>query len=354
MFNFNSLESIEVELSNRCQASCPMCSRNFHGGIENNLFKQTDWTLEEFKNIFNVETLRQLKVINFCGGLGDPLMVKDFNQITNYILNNSPNINLFIHTNGSLRNVNFWKQLPKYLPKMHTVFFGIDGFRDTHSLYRIGTDYDKIIENARAFIDNGGRAVARFIVFKHNEHQYNDLRNFLINDVGFFDVFKTTTKRFKNGDKFPVVDKLGNIQYNLEKSSFNEFGVNDDKMGEIIQFIKKEEINIAQNCESLNIKNLYIDADKNLFPCCYTATNRYELEKINESNWNNILPNLRTEINDIVFELEKLNLISLKNNSIKIIVNDNRYQRMWQQYWDNKKLMICLLSCGISGTTPLI
>jgi DNA-3-methyladenine glycosylase I len=30
--------------------------------------------------------------------------------------------------------------------------FGIDGLADTHSIYRVGTDYHKIIENAKAFI----------------------------------------------------------------------------------------------------------------------------------------------------------------------------------------------------------
>lgn len=354
MVNFNLLESIEVELSNRCQAKCPMCSRNYHGGIENTLFKKADWSLEEFKNIFNLEVLSQIKTINFCGGLGDPLMVKDFDAIMKYLADNSPEIEIFIHTNGSLKNVEFWKKLPSKLPKKHTVYFGIDGFEDTHALYRIGTDWKKIIKNSSAFIKHGGRAVAKFIVFKHNEHQFNDLKKFLIEEIGFPEVIKIYTKRFKNGSKFPVVDSKGKIIYNLEKSNDNSYGVTDYQLGELIHFIKKEELDIQNNCESLNFKRIYIDADKNLFPCCYTATNRYELEKIGELNWNEILPTLRLEIEDIIFDLASNNLISLKNNSIKNIVNDLKYQTTWNNYWNKKSLMICSLSCGISKTTPLI
>ena len=41
-------------------------------------------------------------------------------------------------------------------------------------VYRVNASYDKIIENARAFIDVGGRAEWRMIVFKHNQHQIEE------------------------------------------------------------------------------------------------------------------------------------------------------------------------------------
>ena len=42
MFSFSDLENIHLEITNRCQASCPMCSRNYHGGLENPLIKNKD------------------------------------------------------------------------------------------------------------------------------------------------------------------------------------------------------------------------------------------------------------------------------------------------------------------------
>ena len=57
MFKFSELRQIHLEISNRCQASCPMCSRNYHGGQDNPLIKGKDWTLDEFKQIMSPEVL---------------------------------------------------------------------------------------------------------------------------------------------------------------------------------------------------------------------------------------------------------------------------------------------------------
>ena len=43
---------------------------------------------------------------------------------------------LQMHTNGSGRNKNWWKELALLNVK---VIFGIDGLEDTHKLYRINT-----------------------------------------------------------------------------------------------------------------------------------------------------------------------------------------------------------------------
>jgi MoaA/NifB/PqqE/SkfB family radical SAM enzyme len=51
MFALADLKSLHVEITNRCQAACPMCSRNYHGGLDNVLIKNADWSLDDFKNI---------------------------------------------------------------------------------------------------------------------------------------------------------------------------------------------------------------------------------------------------------------------------------------------------------------
>ena len=51
MYKFKEIRSAHIELTSNCQASCPMCARNHHGGIENPLLKVTDISLELFKEI---------------------------------------------------------------------------------------------------------------------------------------------------------------------------------------------------------------------------------------------------------------------------------------------------------------
>ena len=61
--------------------------------------------------------------------------------------------------------------------KKISVFFGIDGI-DQKSLerYRIGSNFKKVQENFRAFINAGGKATWQFIVFEHNEHLIKDAK----------------------------------------------------------------------------------------------------------------------------------------------------------------------------------
>lgn len=169
MFNFKDLKDIHLEITNRCQASCPMCSRNVHGGLENPLIKNNDWTINDFKHIMSSEVLRQITGFYFCGNFGDPIINNDLIEMCQYSTGTNPDLYIRIHTNGGARNKQWWKDLAKALPPSHNVIFAIDGLADTHSLYRVGTDFNKVLENAKAFINAGGTAEWAFIKFKHNE-----------------------------------------------------------------------------------------------------------------------------------------------------------------------------------------
>jgi MoaA/NifB/PqqE/SkfB family radical SAM enzyme len=93
MFNFNQLKQLHLEISNNCQASCPMCTRNIHGGIENPNLKLKDWSLEEYKTIISEEVLHQVELIYFCGNYGDPLLNNDLINTT--FVGSSSTINIF-------------------------------------------------------------------------------------------------------------------------------------------------------------------------------------------------------------------------------------------------------------------
>jgi len=346
MFGFNNLKSIEVEITNRCQAKCPMCSRNYHSGIPNNLFKNVEWNLDDFKKILSEEVLMQIKHLNFCGGLGDPLMVKDFLDIISYVKKINPMIKVDIHTNASLRTTTFWKNLPKRLPKNHTVYFGIDGFSDTHSLYRIGTNWNKIIDNAKTFIKAGGNAEAHFIQFKHNQHQYKDLEKFLL-DIGFNSVDKIVTERFKTSSQFSVLGKDGSTLYNLESCIENVDIGSEAEFENLLQDVETLEKNMTNCCESLTNNSIYIDAYKCIFPCCYIATNRYQMPIIGEHALNKRLPRIKKEIAAVIKDLEKENLFSLDIVSIKSILNNPEYLKIWHRYWIKQKLLLCNLLCGL-------
>ena len=51
--------------------------------------------------------------------------------------------------------------------KTSRIVFCLDGLHEELSLYRINASYDKIIENALSFMEGGGKAEWRMIIFKH-------------------------------------------------------------------------------------------------------------------------------------------------------------------------------------------
>jgi len=94
MYKFEDITRIEVELSSNCQAACPMCARNIHGGKENPNLPITDISFESFKQMVPVEFVKQLKTISMCGNFGDPLLNKELIEITEYISSNNPDIRI--------------------------------------------------------------------------------------------------------------------------------------------------------------------------------------------------------------------------------------------------------------------
>jgi len=339
MFNLEELHKIEIELTTQCQAACPMCSRNFHGLAKNLNVKKASWTFEEFKNIITVEILKNVKVINFCGAYGDPVICKDIFRICEYIKKHS-NAQVKIDTNGSVHNVKWWKKLAKVLPN-HEVIFGIDGFKENHEKHRIGTNFDKIIENAKAFIEENGTAGARFINFEHNKDDYKDLEKFLL-DLGFSFVFKINSDRFRN-KSFKVVNKNQKELYKLTPDNTSSvISFNDVDLPNMINKSNQSII----NCRSTTNKEIYIDAYKHLYPCCETAAMRYETERLDEPNFNTVLPVLKQQMSQIHKDYNNIEYIDLTKTPIKQILHDEKYIKTWQKYWDLKQSYICNIVCG--------
>jgi MoaA/NifB/PqqE/SkfB family radical SAM enzyme len=337
VFKFNQLNSIHLEITNNCQASCPMCSRNNHGGLENPLIKIQEWSIEDFKTIINQDVLDQIEHLYFCGNFGDPLLNTDLIPMCEYVRNNS-SASIRIHTNGSLRSVGWWQELARALPSNHLVIFGIDGLEDTHSRYRIGTQYNKIIKNAQAFVDAGGQAEWAYIVFEHNQHQVSAAKA-IAADIGFKQFTTKNSSRFVGDTNFEVYDQEGNIVDILRPPSETVIKFLDKTIiNNYKEIVKKTEI----DCHVLKTKEVYIDAYKNLMPCCFLASIPYKY-----STADSVIYDIRQDESQQYNELiDDLGTINILEKSIKDIINSQEYQTVWEKYWTTKKLITCARTCG--------
>lgn len=338
MFRFSELQDVHFEITNKCQAACPMCSRNHHGGLENPLIKNQAWTIEDFKQIATTELLEQLSGFYMCGNFGDPIINTDLVEMIDYAAHVNPGLNIRIHTNGSARTVEWWQQLAKAMPKNHNVIFALDGLEDTHHLYRIGTDFNRILKNAQAFIQAGGHAEWCFIKFKHNEHQIDEARE-RAKSLGFALFTEKNSSRFIGSPQFPVYNKQGNTEYYLEPPASSELSyITEDMVKDYKRILDGVEI----DCYVKHTKEIYIDAYRNVFPCCFLASAPF-----NYAPENDVTKEIRTEMLYQYRELKQtLGNTNALDRTVKDIVESEEWQTAWDYYWTQNKLITCGRTCG--------
>ena len=342
MIKFQSLKQIHLEISNRCQASCPMCDRNIRGGLPNPLIKKGDWTLEEFKNVITDEVINTVDLIYFCGNFGDPCINNDLPDMLDYL---DGRVSVHVHTNGAMRKPEWWASIAKHFTNDNNfIAFSIDGLEDTHSLYRIGTSYNQVVDNAKAFINAGGNAHWMFLRFKHNEHQVQEAQQ-RATDLGFKKFALKDTNRFHGDRKYAVWDENKNVTHYLEPS---------DKS--TMKFIPKELLNVKSvekivsevevDCQVMKYQEVYIDVFGHLYPCCFLAHSLYTVSDPANLELNNLKPIVQNQMKSLVDKLGGIENIDTHNKSIKEIVESNAYQTVWMDLWAEGKLWICSKTCG--------
>ena len=245
---------MHVELSSRCNAWCPACPRSNAGfGLKSHVVEQ-DLAIERFEEV--LRCLPSLEVVQFCGNYGDPIIAKNIIKAIEVAKKHATKIQ--IHTNGSIRNQEWWRDLALLLKGIdHDVWFGIDGTKGVHEIYRQGTDYDKIIDNATAFINAGGYATWQFIPYAHNEHQVR--KCFAISHQLKFKKFKiaklyrkqTEARHWKTGKLFEL----------LPTTEFQS-------LLRMPKEIAKVEV---ANCMHLSYPSMYLAANGKISRCCYLS-----------------------------------------------------------------------------------
>jgi sulfatase maturation enzyme AslB (radical SAM superfamily) len=241
--------------------------RNYRGADYNSGYPLTELTLDHVKKIFKPEFISQLTHgIIFNGNLGDFGLAHDAREIVWYFLDNGVK-NIDIKTNGSMRTPDWWASLSH--PAV-VIGFALDGLEDTHNLYRQDTNWQKIIDNAQAFIKAGGHAMWRFIPFDHNRHQEQACKK-LAQQLGFSGFQNIHDGR----DHGPVFSRSGDFSHWLGAKQNFEPDL-QQMVNSHVTWFDKETTKINNDTPSLTIncyhkiqKELYIAADGTVYPCCF-------------------------------------------------------------------------------------
>jgi MoaA/NifB/PqqE/SkfB family radical SAM enzyme len=343
----NNITDIHLELTDKCQAACPMCARNWYGGAERSYVQNTEISIDQFKQWFPVSFLKQLKNVYACGNLGDPLLAHDCLEIFEYLAEHTnDDCRLAIHTNGSLRNKEWWTKLATVMNPKGVVIIGIDGFKGDHELYRKNTNWDKIIENAKAFIEAGGHVRADSIVFKHNEHRTDELRDFLLG-IGFREVNFKSTQRFFGLSEYPVKNKEGETEYYLHQPELPKWQepvikINMDRLIKPSVYKKLiDESNIVPDC--FTKKEIFVDSVGRVFPCCQVAGTYTNCDFDGEGSEYVMRDRLLESARELV---QSIGLINLKDtNIIDALANSDWGDKITHHTTVDKKL-VCVKACS--------
>jgi len=329
MFDFNKIDSFQVETSTYCNVACPLCPRHFMGtSIVRPTLRQRHILAPQWNKFLadmdHIATTTHPVNMVFCGCHGDPPMTPDWEEI----IINTANRNYIIdvETNGSMRTPDSWARVGKAMGEAEQrlgqekiVSFSIDGLQDTNKLYRIGIKHERTIANAKAFIDAGGKARWKFIVFEHNKHQVEEAQQ-IAKDMGFWEFDKhVSTRNFEYNhteveNKNTEARRSNAVELNVPQSIEVETDIKKAKRGTGGKISDtKKELNITDEgakiyrevvessdmskitCDFKESKMMYIDSEMNLWPCNHIAATKQEdmthynkLEKEYGVGWNNL------------------------------------------------------------------
>tara|TARA_B100000035_G_scaffold73513_1_gene60765 strand:- start:776 stop:1858 length:1083 start_codon:yes stop_codon:yes gene_type:complete len=349
MYRYEDIETVHLEITQKCQAACPMCDRNENGGVDNKHITNAELSLEDCQTIFPDDFISRLKTMYMCGNLGDPIVARDTLEVFDYFRSHNQTMWLSMNTNAGAKSPEWWRELARVFNGSGAVIFSVDGLKDTNHLYRQNVVWENVERNMRAFIDAGGRARWDYIIFGHNEHQVEEAEA-LAEAWG--------VERFQ---------KKKSARFFTANSQRKEVHQARNRKGEQTQAIaeptKKENKNLALEktkeiektygsmkdyydrcgikCKVAEEKNIFITAEGLLMPCCWTAGRMYKW-------WHQ---DYRVEqIWDHIKKAGDKQGISVIENTIEDVMN-GRLLLGIESSWnlpsiEQGKLGVCAMKCG--------
>lgn len=362
MFSLASIKEFQLEITSYCNAACPQCPRNINGGKVNPYLPLEHLPRDVIDQAFTTKICSNLSQIFFCGSYGDAIMHPEFLDILRDFRKKSPTLWLYLHTNGGAHTPEFWTEMARIIGPYGKVDFNIDGLDDTNHLYRKNVSFDRVINNASAFIAAGGKADWIYIVFEHNQHQIDAAKS-IASFMGFGDIKFRSTGRFfdhcsaEEISEWPVTNRNGEHEYTIKPTTLNEF---QNKSIKFLPSLKRQYKNLDTyfdqvdiQCDSAVGKKVVITAQGTVLPCNFFEHNLYDA-RFHDSSvlpGQNKLSNTKDGQNQVREFLNRYGLdsLSIHRNSLESVFESPMWgdlQQSFNKTLANGRLFECALTCG--------
>lgn len=262
---FAEPDSMQVEVTNRCNLRCVMCERSYLKE------KPKDMSFREFKKVFdNSPSVRR---INFTG-VGEILLNKDFFKMIKYA--KKRDCEVCLTTNGMLLNKANAKKLVKL--KVDAVAVSIDGTTaKTYESIRRGADFNIVTEN-----------VVRLVKMRENKKPKVSMA---------FVVLPENTKEVGFAGDLAIALGVDNLYFEglleFKESGIKTADIDKESLELFLSYAKK-----VASCHGITVANLssltrpfsglcfipwnifYVDCYGKILPCCFvTQRNNIKLRE---------------------------------------------------------------------------
>ena len=327
----NEIDKIQIDHTSRCNCMCPQCARVIDGKKINPNMPISDLSVDNYALLLEPFDNNKLTLFH-CGNYGDALVSPTWDETFAYCIDRVKKIR--ISTNGSMRTPNWWSDLAKKGGNKVSVIFSIDGLEDTNHIYRVGSQFLKIIENCKAFINAGGYAEWAFIEFKHNYHQIEQAEK-LAADLGFKKFSVKYTARFADQDTKSQVNKQDKlIEEKANQNTQDKIDIRK-KFKSFDEYVEKTPI----TCKYKRDKTVFVDMCMKLWPCCWLGAPAH----FNSST-------KQTDSFDHLFRLYGKDFNDMNKFGWKVLEHQF-FQEYLQNSWHNgnnqfKRIYTCGRTCG--------
>lgn len=255
-------ESIQIEISNRCNLKCPLCLKGRNEVVRNN----PDIDVDFFRTV--LDELKyydpRLQLWNY----GEPLLHKNIYQIVSSIKNDFSDCS--ISTNGTVMNGRLAKAILN--SGITEIIFAIDGIsQESYGKYRVGGVLKNVLNNLGIISEQKKKSkcdikiTVQFIIFKHNFDEIPKLGEFFY-PMGVDNIKTKSAMLMLEGKRLELIDAAKEYLY-LEYP------------GERYEIIDNEFVVKGQPLDKCpSIKNSFvITTDRTILPCCWDYKGEYSL-----------------------------------------------------------------------------